>query len=337
MKWLVIAVVSVLALGATAVVGVVAWQQYQARSTAPSEVQTAPAGSWATGDRIVFRNTAPGQGYGLVASVPLTDPSGPRAITDVPCDRVDATAEEFSCLLTVRGIAPTYTGTLYRNDGSVIESWPLAGVPSRTRISPDGTLIASTAFVTGHSYAAIGFSTETVVHGTDGSSSGTLENFSLIIDGQPVAPLDRNYWGITFVDDNVFYATAGLTTTGKTYLVKGDLAARTLTAVADNVECPSLSPDGTRIAFKRVTSGAGSTVHWNPAIYDLNSGAVTLLPESRSVDDQIAWLDDATVLYGMPSADAPGDSDVYRLPSDGSGTPEVYLRHAWSPSIVHAP
>ena len=33
-------------------------------------------------DRVVFRSTASGAEYGHVASVPLTDPSGPRAISD---------------------------------------------------------------------------------------------------------------------------------------------------------------------------------------------------------------------------------------------------------------
>ena len=44
---------------------------------------------------------------------------------------------------------------------NTLASWPLAGIPSRTRVSPDGVFVASTAFVTGHSYAGGGFSTET--------------------------------------------------------------------------------------------------------------------------------------------------------------------------------
>lgn len=334
MKWLMVVAVSVVALGATAIVGILAWQQYQASANAPSVAETAPPETWAQGERIVFRSTAPGQGYGHVASVPLADPGGARAVTDVACDRVDATADEFACLRTERGIAPTYNGTLRANDGRVIAEWPLSGIPSRVRISADGTKIASTAFVTGHSYATIGFSTATMIHDADGTSSGNLEDFTLIVDGQPVAPMDRNFWGVTFVDDDTFYATAGLTTQGTTYLVEGDLGARTLTALAENVECPSLSPDGTRIAFKRVTSGSGATVHWTPAIYDITTGEITLLPESRSVDDQMEWLDDETILYGMPREGVAGDTDVWALAADGSGAPVVLIEHAWSPSVV---
>ncbi|GAA1953928.1 hypothetical protein [Microbacterium deminutum] len=326
--------ISVVAIGATVVVAALAWQQYQARQSAPSGVETTSPAEWASGDRIVFRNTASGAGYGHVASVQLSDPSGPRAVTDTACDRVDATEEGFSCLRSERGIAPSYTATLYTNDSQVVAEWPLPGIPSRTRISDDGALIATTAFVTGHSYAAVGFSTATEIHDRNGKGPGNLEDFTLIVDGSPIAPVDRNFWGVTFIDDTTFYATAQ--TGGKTYMVKGDLDARTLTAVADDVECPSLSPDGTRVAFKRVTSGSGPTVHWTPAILDLASGDVKLLPESRNVDDQIEWLDDGTILYGMPHEGVAGDTDVWQLAADGSGKPEVFIAHAWSPSVVRS-
>lgn len=333
-KWLVVAGVSVLALGATAVVGVVAWQQYQTRQDAPSAAETAAPGDWADGDRIVFRNTAVGEGYGLVASVPLDDPAGARSLTQVACDRVDATAEEFSCLRTERGVVPSYSASLYSDDGVARQTWPLPGIPSRTRISADGSRIATTSFVTGHSYAAIGFSTETVIHDEAGEDFGNLEEWTFVVDGAASAPVDRNFWGVTFIDDDTFYATAGMSNSGQTYLVRGDIPSRTLTTVADDVECPSLSPDGTRIAFKSVTSGSGPTVHWTPAIMDLASGEVELLPESRNVDDQIEWLDDDTILYGMPRDGQAGDYDVWALGADGSGEPEILIEHAWSPSVV---
>jgi hypothetical protein len=334
LKWLIVVAVSVVALGATAAAGVFAWQQYQARANLPSEAETTEPADWATGDRVVFRNTASGDGYGHVASVALADPSGGRAVTTAACDRVDAVDDEFMCLRIERGIVPSYTATLYSSAVEPVAEWPLTGIPSRTRISDDGELVATTAFVTGHSYATIGFSTETQIRTRDGESIGDLEGWTLTIDGEQVAPVDRNYWGVTFIDDTTFYATAGLTTEGRTYLVKGDIAARTLTSVAADVECPSLSPDGTRLAFKSVTAGTGPTVHWTPAVMDLATGEVTLLPESRSIDDQIEWLDDDTVLYGMPRDGVAGDYDVWALDVDGSGAPEVLIEHAWSPSVV---
>ena len=336
-KWVLIAAVSVLALGGTAGAGLYAWGQYRGRQDVPSAVQTTTSTDWAQGDRILFRNTAGGQGYGLVASVPRDDPSGPRALTDIPCDRVAATATLLSCLRSERGLTPTYNARLYDDAGVEQLQWPLPGVPSRTRFSPDGSLVATTAFVTGHAYATIGFSTETAIRKTsDGSSFGNLEDWKLFIDGTPSAPFDRNYWGITFVDDHTFYATVGMTTVGVTYLVKGDIDTRTMRSVLKTVECPSLSPDGTRIAFKRVTGGAGPTVHWTPAVYDLASGKVTVLDvESRSVDDQIAWLDDGTLLYGLPNH-TPGDSDVWELKAGGASAPRLFIPHAWSPAVVAA-
>lgn len=333
-RWLIVALVSLIALGATATVAWMAWLQYQQRQVAPSAVETTAPTDWADGDRVVFRNTASGQGYGHVGSVSLDDPSGARAITDVACDRVDAISDEFVCLRTERGIATSFHASVYGNDEVSTQEWPLPGIPSRTRISTDGRLIATTAFVTGHSYATIGFSTETVIRTQDGENLGNLEDFTFILDGSASAAADRNFWGVTFIDDTTFYATAGLSLEGRTYLVKGDLDGRTLTTIVADVECPSLSPDGTRIAFKKVTAGSGPTVHWTPAIMDLTSGEITLLLEQRNVDDQIEWLDDDTILYGLPREDAPGDSDVWMLAADGSDEPSVFIEHAWSPSVV---
>lgn len=329
-----IAALSVVALALTGATGAYAWLQYQARQSASSEVATTDADGLIGAGRIVFRNTASGKGYGYVASVPLADPAAARAVSDVACDRVDATADEFSCLRIVRGITPLYMASLYTADATPVGEWPLPGIPSRTRISPDGELVATTSFVTGHSYATIGFSTETAIHTRGGEDLGTLDDWSLVIDGVPSAPTDRNYWGITFADDDTFYATVGLTTQGVTYLVRGSISRRSLETLATNVECPSLSPDGTRIAFKRVTAGSGPTTHWTPAIYDIATGEIELLPETRTVDDQIEWLDDATILYGVPRGDAVGDYDVWSLAADGSSEPEVLIEHAWSPAVV---
>ena len=336
LKWLLIVIVSVLALGATTAVGLSAWSQYQRQQNVPSAVGVATHGPVPPGPRIVFRNTATGAGYGHVAVVPLSDPSGARSILDPVCDRVAATTQDLSCLSSERSITPTYSARVYDALGTRQRAeWALPGVPSRTRFSPDGTMVATTSFVSGHAYAAIGFSTSTEIRRvSDGAAAPPLETWTLLIDGQPSAPVDRNYWGVTFIDDNTFYATVGMTTMGRTYLVKGDIAARTMTSVLDTVECPSLSPDGTRIAFKRVTSGSGPTVHWTPALYDITSGEVTVLSiEKRSIDDQIAWLDNRTLLYGVPN-DTPGDTDVWKLAADGGSAPTVLIPHAWSPTVV---
>jgi hypothetical protein len=329
MRWVALALVVAVVLSGAAAYGVSAYLGRGAPaavSHAATRVQ-APAGP-----RIVFRNTAAGAGYGLVAAVPLGDPAAARAITDRACDRVYATQQYLSCLRIKRGVVTTFEADLFDRAGVQQDSWPLPGIPSRTRISPDSRLVASTAFITGMAYATVGFSTQTVIRGTDGHDYGNLENFTTVIDGKKLTAADRNFWGVTFgADDNVFYATAA--SGGHSWLVRGDLAQRTLTSIHDGVECPSLSPDGTRIAFKKNVS-SGPVSHWAIAVLDLATGAETVLGEKRSVDDQVEWLGNDTLLYGLPRTDAPGDSDVWSVASDGSTVPVLLIPHAWSPSVV---
>ena len=59
-----------------------------------------------------------------------------------------------------------------------------------------------------------------------------------------------------------------------------------------------------------------------------------MLPEKHDVDDQVEWLDDSTILYGLPRIEQPGDSDVWSIASSGSGAPRLFIEHAWSPSVV---
>jgi uncharacterized repeat protein (TIGR01451 family) len=153
-----------------------------------------------------------------------------------------------------------------------------------------------------------------------------LEEFTVVRDGQPFKSVDFNFWGVTFASDgNRFYAT--LKTKGQTYLVEGDIAARRVRLLWPNVECPSLSPDGTRIAFKKRVSGGLGPVTWRFHVLDLHTMTETPLAEERSIDDQIEWLDDGFVLYGVMT-------DVWMVRADGSGEPRRYLRRAVSPSVV---
>ncbi|HEU4807387.1 MAG TPA: hypothetical protein VFT01_03935, partial [Homoserinimonas sp.] len=270
-------------------------------------------------------------GYGMVASVTLDDPSGERVVTEQACDRVYQTGQATMCLRTNRGIATTFEAVLLDRAGKDLDSWPLPGVPSRTRISPDSELVASTSFVTGMSYATVGFSTQTVIRSVDGRDFGNLEDFTTLIDGERLLAVDRNFWGVTFGPDGTFYATAA--SGSQTWLVRGDLDTRTMTSVRENAECPSLSPDGRSIAYK-VNTAAGASGHWAIAVLDLATGRQSILGEQRSVDDQVEWLDDETLLYGLPNPDAPGDSDVWSVPIDGGSAPSLFIPHAWSPAVV---
>ncbi|SCG59176.1 hypothetical protein GA0070609_3519 [Micromonospora echinaurantiaca] len=284
------------------------------------------------GPHVVFRNSAPGDGYGRVAVVPLEAAGGPRAVTPASCDRVYATRGSAVCLVALRGLATTYQVKILGPQWTAVSERPVPGLPSRARMSADGALTSTTTFVYGDSYASPGqFSTRTLVGPTGGGDPVDIEQFELRVEGRTVTAADKNVWGVTFADDDRFYATAA--SGGRTWLVEGSLSGRRLTAVRADVECPSLSPDGTRIAFKK--HGDLPAGRWRLTVLDLASGRETPLAEARSVDDQAEWLDDDTVLYGLPrNTDGSASNDVWSVPADGTGEPRVLIPDAWSPAVV---
>ncbi|BCJ49725.1 TolB-like translocation protein; signal peptide [Actinoplanes sp. NBRC 14428] len=332
---LLVAVLLVAALGAGGYVWKVRQDQAEAVAAAPAVAQGGDLAALRAAPHLVFRSTALGENYGRVAVAPLSAPGGPRAFAPVACERVYATAEDAICLSADRGLVTTYQAQLLDAAWAPVRDLPLTGAPSRARLSRDGSLAATTTFVFGDSYANPGqFSTRTVVTRTDGEVVGDIEKFRLIVGGRTVTAADRNLWGVTFVDDDRFYATAA--SGGRTWLVAGSLSARTVTAQRTDVECPSLSPDGTRVAFKK--HGDLPAGRWRLAVYDLRTRTETLLAETRSVDDQVEWLDDGTVVYGLPrETSGSASSDVWRVPADGTGRPEILVPDAWSPAVVRNP
>lgn len=334
-RLIVLVVVVVLAIGAA-----IGYFTYQ-RSTADAQASNAPAveqvtdlSSMLATDHVVFRSTALGPTYGKLAVVALADPSGARVVLDSSCERVYATAVNGVCITAERGIVSKYGITELGPTLAPQSTQDLNGLPSRARISPDGSLMSTTTFVTGHSYAESSFSTETIVRGDTGEVVGNLEDFTATVDGQPFDIVDRNYWGVTFVDDDAFYATGASNTVGKTWLMKGSIANQTLTSIRTDAECPSISPDRTRIAYK-TRQGNPAPGEWNIAVYDLATGKETVLAETRSVDDQVEWLDTSTVLYALPRTGTEATTyDIWQVPADGSGSPSLLVPQASSPAVV---
>jgi hypothetical protein len=303
-------------------------------------VAAVPVSSLTTKPHAVFVDTRVGEGFGRVAvSDPAAGPDSAPALTDLRCERVDMVADRGLCLSAKRGAVTTYHLSVFDGDFKVLSTRDLPGLPSRARVSPDGTRGAMTTFVSGDSYLTPGqFSTRTeLLDLRAGTSFGDLETFTVIRDGEPFSRVDFNFWGVTFspTDPDRFYATLG--TGGSQYLVEGDFAGRRVTVLREGVECPSLSPDGTRIAFKkRVDLGMGRT-EWRLAVLDLATLTDRPLTETRNVDDQAMWLDDTTVLYGVPrAASGTPTRDTYAVAADGSGEPRLLVPGASSLRVVPA-
>ncbi len=279
---------------------------------------------------VAFRHMK-GSQAGQVGLAALDSPDGARTITGLRCMRVYAAAGHGICLAMVNNVFSPYQLVLFGPDFKVRKEHPLGGVPNRARVSPDGRFGSSTVFVAGDSYASNSFSTRTRIWDmATGAELAELEQFKVQRDGKEIRNPDFNFWGVTFArESGVFYATLG--TGGHRYLVRGDLASKTMEVLRDGVECPSLSPDNTRIAFKQRV-GTSKVPKWRPAVLDLATGQEHPLAEPGNVDDQIEWLDDQTVLYGLDSG--VGTPSIWSAPADGTGQSKLFIKDADSPAVV---
>lgn len=282
---------------------------------------------------VLFRSLEPGADYSRLAYVPTADMSAPRSVADTPrCHRAAAADTLAVCLRPGTNPAQPFEVAVLGEGLRAVSDEPLNGSPSRARVSPDGEYFATTTFVDGHNYISLGFSTETIVYEVGGEPLGNLEEFAFLINGKQDNSIDRNIWGVTFASDsNTFFATVA--SRGRTYLAQGDIERRTLTALKDNAECPSLSPDGSTIVYKKRV-GESATDAWRFYSFDLSNGVETPLGEQRSIDDQVAWLDSEHVMYGVPkSGEVPGAADIWVAPLDG-GAPTLLIPDADSPTLV---
>jgi hypothetical protein len=104
-----------------------------------------------------------------------------------------------------------------------------------------------------------------------------------------------------------------------------------VTTLRPNVECPSLSPDGTRLVFKKRLPGLDPAEPWRLYALDLRTMRETALAERRSVDDQVVWDGTGAVMYGL--AGDFGD-DLWSVPADGTGAPRRAAVAALNPAVI---
>ncbi|MFI1990418.1 hypothetical protein [Actinoplanes sp. NPDC020271] len=318
-RGLLAALASVVLLGGAVAYVIIAGHRGDVPAAAAAAVDAGP------GERVLFRNTA-ASGYGRVATVARGAENGARKLSGLDCVRVYAAAGRGICLRPDGPLA-TYQLAVLDSSLAVEETYPVVGVPNRARVSPSGNVLAWTIFVTGDSYNGGTFSTRAgMINFATGETVDSLELFSVAGARKTV---DINFWGVTFVDDQHFYAT--MSTDGKRHLVIGDIAAQTVRTLAENVECPSLSPSGDRIVFKEAIGGDPAE-GWRLTVLDLASMRRTHLAETRSIDDQAAWYDDNTVMYAVRRG--PRDSDIWSVPTSGSGTPHLLIPDAESPAAL---
>ncbi|MBB2912885.1 hypothetical protein FHS43_004180 [Streptosporangium becharense] len=315
---LLVLILAVAVLGGAAA-GYAVWAG--ARTPAQGPVRAGQDAGVVRPGQLVFRTEA-----GRVAGVPLTAPSARPTESGLTCNRFSTAAGTSICLAARPGPVAMTDATIHDRSMRETRRIELAGIPNRARMSGSGRMASWTVFVTGDSYNEGGFSTWTGILDTrTGYLVTNMEDIPLTLGGRRYHAVDVNYWGVTFApDDNRFYAT--VSTKGKTYLVEGDYGAWRARTIRENAECPSLSPDGTRLVFKKRVS-AGADRPWRLHLLDLATMRETPLAETESVDDQVAWLDDRTVMYGR-------DGGVWSVPADGSGAPALLVRGASSPVAV---
>ena len=288
---------------------------------------------------LMFRSTALGDSFGHVSLTYLDKEGNQRLVSSLACDRVHYSSGVGLCLEAKRSGLTTYYAHIFDAQFTVRHSYPLAGPPSRARVSRDGRMAAFTVFVSGHSYASPGFTTRTSVVDTQNGRLivADLESLAVIRDGAVFKKVDFNFWGVTFASDSSrFYASLG--TAGKVYLVEGDLAVGQMRVIHEDVECPSLSPDNTRIAFKRRSpiDQAGRRI-WRLYVMNLASRQETLLDkESRNVDDQVEWLNNLELLYALPADDqrASASTNIWALAASAAQPPRLLVPAAFSPAAV---
>lgn len=274
---------------------------------------------------LVFQNVARDGDYAHVSLVPLDAPQGPRVATALVCERLHFAGGQGLCLAGEHAAESLYFAVPFGSDFAPRARLQLAGAPTFTRVSRDGRYGGASVLLAQPTELEPEAPAQTLILDLQaGTVIADLKDFVVTRDGATFDAPDRSLWGVTFgVDSDVFYAT--LRTAGNTYLVEGSLEGRRIDVIHPNASAPALSPDGTRVAYAKLVSSIGPTFRFE--VLDLATMIETPLAEATSIDDQMEWLDDQNLLYGLAA-------DTWVVPADGTGTPTLFLSNGLSASVV---
>jgi hypothetical protein len=346
-RWIVLIAVALLAVTVSALAIILSGNNSNTESSTAKLVSAASLGRQPF---MLFRDTSLNKDYGTMALTSAENPGAEIALTSLNCERIAYAGERGICLSGSRGSLFSSTRAIIFNSRfRTLYSLSLPGYPSRTQVSRNGQYGATTDFVSGDSYASAGFSTRTyIINLRTGKILFDLEQMQVYRNGARFENVNANFWGVTFAPDNEhFYATLG--SGNDTYLVKGDVKSQVATVLLAGIECPSLSPNGTQIAFKHRNPGVEVT--WRLSVLNLATMRSHPLAETRDVDDQAAWLSNSTVAYALAetgsassasntglsaiSAGASIATDTWTVPANGGGRPQSLLKGSWSLVLVH--
>lgn len=337
--------IAVWAVAVVLLVGVIAFVVVRALSATPSAQSSgADLSTIMSQPHYVFADQSIAN-RDKIGIVPGSDPQAIRAFfPDQRCDRVSARSNLIVCLRPVAS-GQTSEGKVFevKADGNLtpVRTFPLTGIPSRAAISPNLKNVASTVFETGpvkggtEYEVAEGFTTRTAIHSVAQGGQDYLDiakDFSIIKGGRPFKAKEMNVWGVTFspTDPDRFFVT--VESGGGHWLSEGSFKSRQIVTGHPNVECPSISPDGKRIGYK-FPLGGGT---WRLHVLNLETHEDRALDEARSIDDQIQWINDQTIMYQFRTVRPGADSktDVWALDIQPGSQPRMLISDANSPSYV---
>jgi hypothetical protein len=289
-------------------------------------IRTSHASSISSGE-LLFVSMIPDRTAGSLAVASLSDLTGVRAIARLRCDRAYYAGGRGICLIRLGGEEAESQVEIFDSNFHVDRRISVEGAPSRVRVSADGHFGAITTFEAGEEENSDEgpYSETRILNLQTGEEVIDLETLPLTKNGKPFSSHDLHFSGVTFAaDGDHFFASLGSAVTS--YLVEGSLRDRTLKVIGKDADSPSLSPDGERIAFKRIVGDAGD---WRLFVLDLATMKATRLAGDDPIDDQAEWLDDDHVVYG-------NDNKLWVVNADGSGQPRQLLSYAYSPVVSRA-